>query len=148
MAAHSPDLNDAKGQRIGRAELTETPVGVLVHLTLSNAPSGVRAFHVHGTGRCDPPAFESAGGHFNPAGAQHGFSNPDGAHAGDLPNLHVGGGPTEMEILVPGTTLGSGGPGLLDADGAALVLHGAADDYRSDPAGNAGPRIACGVVTR
>ena len=104
---------------------------------MSTRPVGVRR-----------PTFESAGGHFNPAGAHHGFSNPDGAHAGDLPNLHVGGAPTEMEILVPGTTLGSGSTSLLDADGAALVLHGAADDYRSDPAGNAGARIACGVVTR
>jgi Cu-Zn family superoxide dismutase len=136
------------GRSVGTARLTETTRGVLIHLGLANAPPGVHAFHVHEVGVCEPPGFESAGAHFNPSKARHGFANAEGAHAGDLPNLHLAPGAAEMEIMVPGATLDDGVVGLLDGDGAALVLHGAADDYRTDPAGNAGPRIACGVITR
>jgi Cu-Zn family superoxide dismutase len=142
------DLRDASGQTVASARLSDATRGVLVHLTISKAPAGVRAFHVHETGRCNAPDFESAGAHFNPSKAQHGLFNDQGPHTGDLPNLHVGPGRSELEILVVGATLGGGPMTLLDGDGAALVLHGAADDYRTDPAGNAGPRIACGVITR
>jgi Cu-Zn family superoxide dismutase len=143
------ELKDAKGQTVGRAELTDTPKGLLIHLTLSAAPAGVHAFHIHQTGRCEPPAFESAGGHFNPTSMQHGVKNAKGAHAGDLPNVHVpASGSLEVEVFAEGVRLSGGDRAVLDADGAALMLHASADDYRSDPAGAAGARIACGVISR
>jgi superoxide dismutase, Cu-Zn family len=100
-------------------------------------------------GACDPPGFQSAGGHFNPLGWEHGFLNPRGPHAGDLPNIHVpAGGRLELEVLAPGLTLGPGPTTLFDADGSALVIHEGVDDYRTDPTGNAGDRIACAVIRR
>ena len=99
-------------------------------------------------GRCEAP-FESAGGHFNPAGKKHGKDNPGGAHAGDLPNITVPeSGRASVEVTVKGVSLDGGKGGLLDADGAALVVHEGRDDYRSDPAGNAGKRLACAVIER
>jgi superoxide dismutase, Cu-Zn family len=143
------ELKDAKGQTVGKAELTQAANGVLVRLTLSKGPSGARAFHIHETGKCDAPSFESAGAHANPAKAQHGFHNPNGPHGGDLPNLHIPrGGTLEVEFLAANVSLAPGANTLLDADGAALVIHQATDDYRTDPAGEAGDRVACGVVTR
>jgi Cu-Zn family superoxide dismutase len=110
-------------------------------------PSGTYAAHVHTTGACNPPDFTSAGPHWNPTGAQHGKDNPAGMHKGDLPNLIVGAnGRGSLEFVIAATTLTGGPDALLDADGAALVVHAQADDYRSDPAGNAGARIACGVL--
>ena len=108
----------------------------------------MRAFHIHETGRCDPP-FESAGGHLNPEGKKHGKDNPGGPHAGDLPNLEVpDSGRVKLQLDVKGVSI-DGGPGaLLDGDGAALVIHDGADDYKTDPAGNAGKRLACGVIHR
>ncbi len=142
-------LKDAAGKSIGEASLRETPSGVLIAVDLSGAPAGVHAFHVHGTGKCEPPKFDSAGGHLGAAAKQHGFLNSAGPHAGDLPNVHVpADGRLSFEVLLPGATLSSGSGALLDADGAALVLHAAADDYRTNPAGAAGDRIACGVITR
>ena len=141
-------LKDLKGQTVGQAELSTTSKGVLVRLRLTGAPAGAHAFHVHETGKCDAPGFESAGGHFNPSKALHGFHNPKGPHLGDIPNLHVpAGGTFEIEMLVEGVSLDKGGNALLDSDGAALVIHESADDYHSDPAGNAGGRAACGVIT-
>lgn len=142
-------LKDAKGQAVGSATLTETPRGVLVSVQLTKAPQGEHAFHIHMTGKCEPPAFESAGGHFNPASAEHGFLAPKGAHAGDLPNVHVpASGALTFEFLAAGVTLGSGANSLLDADGSALVMHAKPDDYKSQPSGAAGDRVACGVVTK
>jgi Cu-Zn family superoxide dismutase len=143
------ELKDAKGQAIGRAELVDTTKGVLIHLTLTNAPAGVHAFHIHQTGRCEPPAFDTAGGHFNPRTMQHGLKNPKGSHAGDLPNVHVpAGGSLDIEVLAEGVKLAGGDGAVLDADGAALMLHASPDDYRTDPAGAAGARIACGVIMK
>jgi len=143
------ELKNAKGESVGSAQLTETPAGVLLHATLSGLPPGAHAFHIHEVGRCEAPDFTSAGGHFNPGGQHHGFANPQGAHAGDLPNIFVPeGGKTEVEVLARGVTLGSGPAGLLDANGSSLVIHASADDYKTDPAGNAGGRIACGVISR
>jgi superoxide dismutase, Cu-Zn family len=147
LTAHA-DLTNATGQTIGRATLTDGPNGVLVHVELTSAPAGVHAFHIHAVGQCAPP-FTSAGGHFNPAHHQHGFMNPQGRHAGDLPNITVpADGRLTFDAFADGVTLKAGETSLFDADGSALVMHGGADDYASDPAGNAGPRIACGVVTR
>lgn len=143
------EMKDAKGAKVGEATLVETPHGVLVTLELSGAPAGAHAFHIHETGKCEPP-FKTAGGHFNPEGHKHGVMNPEGKHAGDMPNVYVSeGGKGRYEVFVPGVTLKPGPKNsLFDADGAALVIHDKADDNKSDPAGAAGDRIACGVVTK
>jgi Cu-Zn family superoxide dismutase len=140
-------LRDANGAAMGTATLTETPHGVLIRVSLTGVPAGTHAFHVHANGVCEPP-FTSAGGHFNPAARQHGIENAMGMHAGDMPNVQVGAdGALAFEVLNPAVTLGPGANSLLKEGGTALVLHGGADDYASDPAGNAGPRIACGVIS-
>jgi len=142
------ELVDAQGRRVGTATLTETPHGVLLWANFTALPAGTHAFHVHQVGRCEPP-FDSAGGHFNPGGRRHGFRSPEGPHAGDMPNLHVPeSGRLEIEILLHDATLAAGPRTLLDADGSALVVHAGTDDYMTDPAGNSGARIACGVVRR
>jgi superoxide dismutase, Cu-Zn family len=139
-------LKDASGKDVGKATLTVAPSGVLVNLDLAAVPAGEHAFHIHAVGKCEPPDFKSAGPHFNPDETKHGLLNPEGPHAGDMPNLHVpADGKLQVEILDPAVTL-SAEAALLDADGAALVIHAAADDYKTDPAGNAGDRIACGVI--
>jgi Cu-Zn family superoxide dismutase len=139
-------LKDAQGAEVGRATLTTTPSGVLISLELTALPAGDHAFHIHAVGKCEPPKFESAGPHFNPDTTKHGLMNPDGPHAGDMPNLHVpDSGKLTIEVLNPTVTLGAESA-LLDEDGSALVVHAVADDYQTDPAGNAGDRIACGVI--
>ncbi|HEX2379346.1 MAG TPA: superoxide dismutase family protein [Methyloceanibacter sp.] len=140
-------LKDASGKEVGKATLTVTPSGVLIGLDLTASPPGEHGFHVHATGKCEPPDFKSAGPHFNPDQTKHGFMTPEGPHAGDLPNLHVpADGKLQVEVLEPTVTLSGEAP-LLDADGSALVIHAGADDYKTDPAGNSGDRIACGVIT-
>jgi Cu-Zn family superoxide dismutase len=141
------DLSDVSGRRVGAVTLQQVTHGVLIVADLSAIPSGTHAMHLHETGRCTP-TFDAAGGHFNPSGARHGFRNPAGPHAGDLPNIHVSsGGTLRVELFADGLML-SGANGLLDEDGAAVVLHQFADDYSTDPAGASGDRIACGVITR
>ena len=145
--AATASVKSADGRTVGEARLRQTTNGVLVHLALTDAPSGIHALHLHTVGRCDAPSFESAGEHFNPSGAGHGFDAAKGPHAGDLPNLHVPpSGDLEVEMLAAHATLARGPASLLDADGSALVLHASPDDYTSDPAGNAGARVACGVL--
>jgi Cu-Zn family superoxide dismutase len=140
-------LKDASGKEVGAATFTVTPSGVLISLDLTAVPPGEHGFHVHTTGKCEPPDFKSAGPHFNPDQTKHGFMTPEGPHAGDLPNLHVpADGKLQVEVLEPNVTLSGEAP-LLDADGSALVIHAGADDYKTDPAGNSGDRIACGVIT-
>lgn len=142
-------LLDAAGRTVGEARFQETPHGVLLTLDLKNATPGVHALHVHEVGTCQPPSFDSAGDHFAPSGSEHGFLNPRGAHEGDLPNITV---PTTKEVsldyLIADVTLAAGPRSLLDANGSALVMHAAKDDYRSDPAGEAGDRLACGAIRR
>jgi superoxide dismutase, Cu-Zn family len=142
------ELLDAKGEKVGTALLTEGRQGVLLSLRLFGVTPGTHALHLHEVGKCDPP-FETAGGHFNPAGRKHGLLNPSGMHAGDLPNVHVGkDGKVEVELFADRVTLSPGENSLLDADGSALVLHAAADDHVTDPAGSAGDRVACGVLQK
>lgn len=142
-------LLDGEGRGFGEARLQQTPHGVLLTLELRNATPGVHAFHVHQVGVCQAPSFESAGAHLSPSGHEHGFLNPRGAHEGDLPNITV---PmtkhASLEYLLSDVTLDPGPRSLLDANGSALVIHAGKDDYRSNPAGEAGDRLACGVIVR
>ncbi len=141
-------LKDASGKEVGRAVFTATPGGVLLDLSLTAVPPGVHAVHIHAAGKCEPPDFKSAGAHLNPDQTKHGLMNSEGPHAGDLPNIHVpAGGKLEVEILDPLVSIGQEAA-LLDADGSALVIHAGPDDYKTDPAGNSGDRIACGVITK
>jgi Cu-Zn family superoxide dismutase len=143
------DLLNAKGAPIGTATLSEKADGVQVDLKVFGLPPGLHGFHIHAVGRCQAPDFASAGPHFNPEGKQHGWDNPLGHHLGDLQNLDVGpDGKAKVRILVPGVSLGEGPKSLFHEGGTALVIHAKPDDGKTDPAGNAGARIACGVVIR
>jgi len=143
------DLLNAKGAPVGTATFSEKANGVQLDLKVSNLPPGLHGFHIHAVGRCQAPDFASAGPHFNPEGKQHGWDNPQGHHLGDLQNLNVGpDGKAKIRILVPGVTLGEGPTSLFHEGGTALIIHAKPDDGKTDPAGNAGPRIACGVVIR
>lgn len=140
------ELKNAGGQSVGEATLEQTPNGVLIKANLTGLPPGDHAFHIHEVGKCDPP-FDSAGGHFNPTGKKHGRENPVGAHAGDLPNIQaLEGRPAKVEVVVRDVSLDGGRGSLFDGDGSALVIHDKADDGKTDPSGNAGARIACGVI--
>jgi len=143
-----PLVNSA-GQSVGTVRSWQTAGGVTFRIDATGLPHGVHGIHVHSVGRCDGPGFESAGPHWNPAGRKHGTANPEGPHAGDMPNVIVAANGTlgETVTLSGANLLGAGAAGvLLDADGAALVLHAAADDYATDPSGNSGARIACAVL--
>jgi Cu-Zn family superoxide dismutase len=143
----SAPLKDAQGKEVGSANLMQTPRGVLINLSVKGLPPGEHAFHVHAVGKCEPP-FTSAGGHFNPDHKKHGLMAAEGAHAGDMPNLHIPqSGDLTIEVLNASVTLDKGKPNsLFDNDGSALVIHAGTDDYKTDPTGDAGGRIACGVV--
>ena len=145
------EMINAQGQSIGQVRLVEIANSrVWIELDVSGLPPGVHAFHIHQTGSCEPPTFESAGGHYAPEGRAHGIYVAEGPHAGDLLNLHVPqSGAVHVEQLATRVTLRADRPGtLFDDDGSALVIHEGADDYRSQPTGDAGGRLACGVVTR
>jgi Cu-Zn family superoxide dismutase len=136
-------LVNSAGQSIGTVRAWQTAGGVSFRISASGLPHGIHGLHVHAVGRCDPPDFASAGGHWNPAGKKHGMNNPAGPHAGDFPNVEVAAnGVLTATVTLPGATMAS----LLDADGAALVLHAGPDDYATDPSGNSGARIACAVI--
>ncbi len=142
-------LKDAKGATVGTARLAAERDGVSVSLQVSGLPPGTHAFHVHAVGKCDPPDFTSAGPHFNPTGKKHGMKNPEGHHMGDLPNVEVSAtGKGEARAVVKGASLAAGPSSLFGPQGTALVVHEKPDDEMTDPAGNAGARIACGVIER
>src|SRR5437899_597595 len=143
------ELRDASGRAVGPARLEQVGDGVHLVLELTGLPPGVHAVHLHAVGRCDPPDFASAGGHFNPAKRQHGLQNPQGPHAGDLPNITVAAdGTGRLETTTNRVTLSSGETSVFDTDGSALVVHAGPDDFKTDPTGNSGARIACGVISR
>lgn len=138
---------DAQGEKIGTAVLAEQSDGVKISVELRNLFPGVHAFHIHTVGQCHPADFQSAKGHFNPFGKKHGFKNPEGPHAGDLPNFTANtDGSARFEVVANLVTLGSGPNSLFQEEGTCLVIHAGPDDEESDPAGNAGTRIACGVI--
>ena len=145
------DLISSSGAVLGTVRVFSEPTGVMLRINASGLPAGMHGVHVHMTGRCDAPAFTTAGGHWNPAVRKHGHKNPAGFHIGDLGNLGVGAdGKIIAGLLVPGarvTTANYGeGPVLRDADGAAIVIHANADDEMTDPSGNSGDRIACAIL--
>ena len=142
-------LIDPDGKQIGNVAISEVAQGVRIFAQADDVPPGVHAFHIHETGQCDAPDFESAGGHYNPTGMQHGWDNPEGHHAGDFANVHVHeDGKLAVEYFTNAVTLGEGETTLFDEDGSAVVMHDGADDYQTDPAGDAGARIACAVISR
>lgn len=140
-------LINPDGEEIGNVALEQLERGVRIFAQADGVPQGVHAFHIHQTGQCDTPDFKSAGGHFNPTGEQHGWNNAQGHHAGDFPNVHVHeDGKLAIEYFTDAVTLTDGETSVFDEDGSAIVMHEGADDYQTDPAGDAGARIACGVI--
>ena len=143
------EFKNPQGATVGEATLRETDDGVEIQLVLRNLHAGKHGFHIHEKGSCIGPDFESAGGHFNPTGKQHGLENPAGPHAGDAHNIEISSdGSLETQILNKHVTLQEGkANSLFKPGGTALVVHAVRDDQKTDPAGEAGPPIACGIVT-
>ncbi|RYM08667.1 MULTISPECIES: superoxide dismutase family protein [Sphingobium] len=143
----SAKLAAADGSARGMATVTQAADGLHVVVKAMGLTPGIHAVHIHTTGQCAAPDFASAGGHWNPTARQHGKDNPAGMHMGDMPNMTVGpDGAGAIEYHIADAMIGEGVTPLLDADGAAVVVHAQADDNKSDPAGNAGGRVACGVL--
>lgn len=146
MAGHfraQADLRTADGTEVGKAAVEEVDGALRVIVDVAGLPAGLHGVHVHSVGKCDGPDFASAGGHWNPTAHQHGMHNPMGPHAGDLPNLEVDAkGRGHLMFTLPGGSFA----GLMDEDGAAVVVHAKVDDLRTDPSGNSGGRVACGVL--
>lgn len=141
-------LSKADGTPVGKASFTKRSGGIWMKVEAQGLNPGTHGIHLHTVGQCKGPDFASAGAHWNPMNKKHGLDSPDGAHMGDLPNLVIGAdGKGKIETLIKGASFDSGHMMLLDSDGAALVIHAAPDDNRTDPSGNSGGRIACGVVT-
>lgn len=143
VAAPPVSLINTSGQSLGTVTAAQTSGGVTLTIDASGVAHGLHGLHVHAVGRCDPPSFETAGAHWNPAGSEHGFNNPEGPHAGDLPNISASSSGVVRETVVLATTSLAQ---LADGDGSALVIHASGDDYVTDPSGNSGDRIACAVL--
>ena len=143
----SANFASGDGAALGSVSFSDGAGGTTLSVKASGMPAGVHGIHLHEKGLCDGPKFESAGGHWNPASKKHGRDNPQGAHLGDLANLEVGGaGTATVGFTVAGAKLSSGANMLADADGTSIVVHAKPDDYKTDPSGNSGDRIACAVI--
>ncbi len=141
------ELRKPDGQVVARAIVTPSSQGLRLQIEVTGLPPGTYGAHIHMTGRCEAPDFASAGGHWNPMSRQHGSENPQGPHMGDLPNLVVAANGTgTLSAEIPHGALRGGDHAVLDAGGAAVIVHASPDDYRTDPSGNSGARIACGVL--
>jgi superoxide dismutase, Cu-Zn family len=143
-------MKDVKGNTVGLAAFTEDSSG-LVHINVnaSGLTPGLHGIHIHDKGNCTEPSFTSAGGHYNPLGKEHGLKNPNGPHAGDLPNLEVGeDGKGYMNVTTGLVTLSDGPTTLFTANGTSLVIHDGSDDQMTNPSGNSGSRIICGIIEK
>jgi len=140
-------MKDAKGNALGDIAFVETPNGMLIQVRMRGLPPGLHGFHIHEKGACEPPDFKSAGGHFNPTGAQHGILTAQGPHVGDLPNIVAAqNGDASVDIFTDALRFGPGEDGLLPSGSRSVVVHATLDDYATQPAGASGDRIACGVI--
>jgi superoxide dismutase, Cu-Zn family len=147
-SAHA-DIVNAQGQKIGTARIVAAKQGVKVELKVEKLPPGTHGFHFHTVGKCEGPDFKSAGAHFNPDAKQHGKDNPAGPHAGDMLNIVVAAdGKAKATLVDTNVTLAAGPNSLFHDGGASIMIHEKEDDYKTDPSGNSGARIACGVVEK
>jgi Cu-Zn family superoxide dismutase len=147
-SAHA-DIVNAQGQKIGTAVFSPADGGVKIDIDVAQLPPGTHGVHIHAVGKCEGPDFKTAGGHFNPSAKEHGKDNPKGPHAGDLMNIEVeANGHAKASLSDSLVTLGDGPNSLFHEGGSALVIHEKVDDYKTDPSGNSGTRIACGVIQK
>ena len=147
-SAHA-DIVNAQGQKIGTAKILAAKEGVKIEVNVSQLPPGTHGIHIHAVGKCEGPDFTSAGPHLNPDAKKHGKDNPEGPHAGDLLMIDVkADGTAKATLLDTMVTLGDGPNSVFHDGGTAIVIHAKEDDYKTDPAGNSGARIACGVIQK